>query len=210
MEHKFQRGDQVDYRGGEIYVFVNKQWKNVELAPAEGTYIWGYTSHNIFKYLIQHPDGMPKSYFMEGKNIDDGIEPIPENELQNGLTYAFVEEDDLTPHLPEGGQLVENPEPVNPEPVVMAETKEEPVIELGNEHNNEISQSLMEEKFKSILEVGFTTSRGLKLVFELDQENAGAFNIVNAKEMNAQDDLDFQNWANEMGFIPKMDTKAEE
>lgn len=82
----FKRGDRINYIGGKF-------------KPVNGTYIWGETTTSLFKqYVIEHPDGFPKEYFMkdflngDSKKGIDGIDP---KQLKYGLKYIFVYENEI-------------------------------------------------------------------------------------------------------------------
>lgn len=73
---RFKRGDKVSYFGGGI--------SNKEYDEYKGTFIW-VADDNLDLYIIEHPDGEPKSFFTD----------VPESYLQDGLKYIFADVDEL-------------------------------------------------------------------------------------------------------------------
>jgi hypothetical protein len=72
----FKRGDKVNFKG-------NKNYRAIK-----GTYVWAVNPHLCIEYVIEHPDGKTKDYFIN--NANDGFECIPSKELDCKLKYIYV------------------------------------------------------------------------------------------------------------------------
>lgn len=79
MDLGFGKGDKVNYLGGN------------NTKEIKGTYIWAVeTSTGIIRYVIEHPDGMPKSHFMAKDPFPDGFDAVHSSELKDGMKYIYA------------------------------------------------------------------------------------------------------------------------
>lgn len=98
MEVKFKRGDNVNFLGGKSSVYHANKLHEKELKSCI-TYVWYVMMHLQTLYVIQHPDGFPKEYFLAGEGFQDGFESVPSKALEDGKLYAYVEEEQLEKEL---------------------------------------------------------------------------------------------------------------
>ena len=83
----FPRGTKVKFLG-----FTTQQ--GVVFRPGN-SYIWGYLQFpDAIRYLIEHPEGFPKSEFMDPQLGTEGLKYLDGN-LQEGKKYMFCFENDI-------------------------------------------------------------------------------------------------------------------
>lgn len=108
MQLKFKRGDRVDYdpeaepsdeQKENVRDGLVMDWSGTEFKPIKGTYVWIHFAHLMeWGYVIEHPDGHPKSKFTANNGFPDGFESIPSKELQDDLKYIYANEWQLKLH----------------------------------------------------------------------------------------------------------------
>ncbi len=82
---QYKRGDKVDY---------NPEDRNG--TPCKGTYVWAIMEHLMIRYVIEHPNGHPKSRFTASGNFPDGFESIHSSQLDDNLLYMYAKEEELS------------------------------------------------------------------------------------------------------------------
>lgn len=103
----FKRGDKVKFLG----VVVPFEDGEKKYHPVE-TYIWGVNPHEAMSYVIEHPDGLDKSNFINDPDsgFEDGFEAVHSSDLKDGLKYIAIFHDDNLIELLESG---DEPKPIN-------------------------------------------------------------------------------------------------
>lgn len=85
----YKRGDRVNYKGDE----------NGDGAVT-GTYVWATMAHEILRYVIEHPQGHPKSAFIQDYlqgRFPDGFEAVHSSMLNDDLLYIYADPEELEP-----------------------------------------------------------------------------------------------------------------
>lgn len=103
--NKYKRGDQVNYdplvKPNKDEIFFERGTalqanRMLEYKSVNGTYVWAIMDHWGTKYVIEHVDGMDKSFFMASKGFEDGLESVHSSKLQDGKKYIYADEAQLT------------------------------------------------------------------------------------------------------------------
>lgn len=58
--------------------------------PLKGTYVWSVFAKQVLLYIIEHPDGQEKSYFVGKNGVNDKFKPVEKNELDVNRRYIYV------------------------------------------------------------------------------------------------------------------------
>lgn len=95
-----KRGNQVNYTpdndhetfAGALNGFP---YGKVPYPPVSGTFVWAVSEHLGVAYVIEHPEGHEKSYFLAKKPFADGFESIKSNLLDDSKKYIYADENEL-------------------------------------------------------------------------------------------------------------------
>ncbi len=91
----------------------------------KGTYIWAMMAHLRVSYVIQHPKGHDKEYFLAGKGFEDGFESIYSSLLKDDLKYIYADESELEIINPLKNETMSEPVPPIPQPQTEMPKEEE-------------------------------------------------------------------------------------
>ena len=99
IKYDFVRGNKVNYLGSNQESDCFPYNRGQSFAPLKDTFIWHVFDKDIAIYIIQHPQGFVKEYFLTAYGFtDELVEPLEEG-LKGGTKkyiYACPEEIEKT------------------------------------------------------------------------------------------------------------------
>ncbi|MCK5521002.1 MAG: hypothetical protein KAI81_07805 [Candidatus Marinimicrobia bacterium] len=94
FNENLKRGIKVNYTPKETNANLSNGlgYKDNPYNPVNNTYVWAYFAHLSMKcFVIQHPEGHEKEYFLASNGFEDGFESIHSSLLKDGLKYIYAD-----------------------------------------------------------------------------------------------------------------------